>query len=365
MTQTAPTPAENTTRPLNVAVVGCGVIATPYARDMKAYGNLRLHGCFDLDAEKAAAYAAEFGARQYASLDELLADPEVELVVNLTVLPAHYDITKQALQAGKHVFSEKPLAGTAAQAWELVDLARERGVRLGCAPMTFLGASQQRALRELRGGVIGDVRVIYAETNHGRIETWHPVPFSFYEVGPLRDVGVYPLGVITSIFGPARSVWAYGTIVKEDRVSKRGVPYKVSAPDFYTAVVELEAGPVVRLTSSFYVNDKSRQSGIEFHGDTGSLFLSSWFQGEGRLELSPFGQPYAPLEGYEPDPTPFNWALALTEMASAIHEGRPHRVTGEQAAHIVEILEAAHRSIEQGGAVEVRSRFTPAAPVEG
>jgi predicted dehydrogenase len=225
--------------PLNVVIVGCGVIATPYAEGFADFPTLRLHVCFDVDASKRDAFAAAQGCRPYPSLEAALADPDADLIVNLTVLPAHYDVTKRALEAGKHVFSEKPLAASSAQAQELVALARDRGVRLGCAPVTHLGHAQQRAGQELRAGRIGPVRVIYAEANHARIETWHGAPHSFYRVGPLRDVGVYPLGVITSIFGPARRVWAYGTAVKPERVTKRGEPFEVEAPDWYVAVIEL------------------------------------------------------------------------------------------------------------------------------
>ncbi|GHF53561.1 putative dehydrogenase [Deinococcus metalli] len=352
--------------PLNVVIVGCGVIATPYAEGFADFPTLRLHGCFDVDASKRDAFAAAQGCRPYPSLEAALADPDADLIVNLTVLPAHYDVTKRALEAGKHVFSEKPLAASSAQAQELVALARDRGVRLGCAPVTHLGHAQQRAGQELRAGRIGPVRVIYAEANHARIETWHGAPHSFYRVGPLRDVGVYPLGVITSIFGPARRVWAYGTAVKPERVTKRGEPFEVEAPDWYVAVIELAAGPVVRLTASFYVTDRGKQpEAIEFHGDDGQLFLAHWFSPSAALEVAAFGQGYAPLEDFTPSTQEFRWAVALDEMARAIAEGRPHRVSGEQAAHLVEILEAAHLSIERGGAVELTTTFTAPEPLPG
>lgn len=351
--------------PMNVVIVGCGVIATPYAQGFSHYPSLRLHGCFDLDAGKAAQFAAEQGCRQYATLEDALSDPEAELIVNLTPLPAHYSVTKAALTAGRHVFSEKPLAGSSDEAQELVALARERGVRLGCAPVTFLGHAQQRALRELRGGRIGTVRAIYAEANHARIETWHGAPQSFYRVGPLRDVGVYPLGVVTAIFGPARRVWAYGTVLKRERLTKRGEPFTVEAPDWAVAVVELASGPVLRLTASFYVTDKGMQpEAIEFHGDDGQLFLNHWFSPRAGLRVARFGEEYAPLEGFTPSAVEFQWASALDELARAVREDRPHRVSGEQAAHIVEILEAAHRSMAQGGPVDLKTGFTPAGPVE-
>ncbi|MFB9991121.1 Gfo/Idh/MocA family protein [Deinococcus oregonensis] len=352
-------------QPVNLAVVGCGVIATPYAQGMQSYPALRLYGCFDVDPERARAYAEQQGCLAFESLEALLADPAVEIVVNLTVLPAHYAVTRQALEAGKHVFSEKPLASSSAQAQELVTLARTLGVRLACAPVTILGGAQQRALQELRAGRIGPVRVIYAEANHGRIESWHPVPQSFYGVGPLRDVGVYPLGIVTSIFGPASRVWAYGQAVKPQRVTKRGQPFEVSENDFYVALIEFASGPVLRLTASFYTTDKGKQTGIEFQGDDGQLYLSSWMAPDAALEVAQFGAVYEPLPDYTPAPQGWNWALALDDLARSLRENRPHRVPGEQAAHIVEILEAAHTSIREGKKVEVHSTFPAVAPALG
>ena len=351
--------------PVKIAIVGCGVIATPYAKDMLAYPSLRLHGCFDLDSARAQAYAEEHGCRTYDSLGALLGDPEVEVVVNLTVLSTHYEVSQQALEAGKHVFSEKPLAGSSAQAQELVALARARGVRLSCAPVTFLSEAQQRAMQELRSGRIGPVRVIYAEANHGRIETWHPVPDSFYRVGPLRDVGVYPLGIVTSIFGPDSRVWAYSKTVKRDRVTKRGVPFEATENDFYVAMVEFATGPVLRLTASFYTTDKGKQSsGLEFQGDDGQLYLSSWIAPRATIDLAAFGADYETLPDYTPVPHRFNWAVALDDLARSLQEDRPQRATGEQAAHIVDILEAAHTSIHEGSMIAVHSTFSPADPVE-
>ena len=136
------------------------------------------------------------------------ADPRVQLVVNLTAHRAHYGITAECLSAGKHVFSEKPLALSFTEASALLDLARRHGVRLACAPFTFMGEAQQTAAHILRSGELGTVRLIYADVNAGRVETWHPAPQSFYEVGPLFDVGGYALAIILSCLGPARRVSA-------------------------------------------------------------------------------------------------------------------------------------------------------------
>jgi predicted dehydrogenase len=348
--------------PLRVAIVGCGNIAGPYARSLAAAPEVELVAVTDLDRPRAEALATEVGCAVHDGLPSVLADARVELVVNLAIHHAHHAITKACLEAGRHVYSEKPLAMTPEEADELVELARARGVRLGCSPFTFLGEAQQEAWRVLRSGRLGRVRVAYAEVNWGRIESWHPAPTAFYEVGALFDVGVYPLTILTAFFGPARRVLAYGTVLHPERVTKRGEPFRITTPDFVVALVELEGGVVVRLTTNFYVSQTAKQTGIEFHGDDGSLHLRSWQDPHAPLEFAPFGRPYEPLPSF-PDRR-MEWGMGVREMAQAIREERPHRATGEQAAHVVEILAAAARSLREGAAVEVRSSFEPPAPIE-
>ncbi len=200
-------------RTIRAAILGCGNIAGPYAKDLAKAPQIELLGVADLDTTRAEALAAEHGITAYASPAALLADDRVELVVNLTIHHAHYAVTKACLEAGKHVHSEKPLALTTAEAEALVQLAAEKGLRLGCSPFTWMGEAQQTAWKLIREGQLGTVRVAYAEVNWGRIEAWHPNPGPFYQVGALFDVGVYPLTIMTTIFGPARRVWSYGTLL--------------------------------------------------------------------------------------------------------------------------------------------------------
>ena len=261
---------------LRVAIVGCGNISGRYGETLQAYDTVSIVGATDVDADRALAFVERFGGTAYASLGDVLADPDVDAVINLTSHGAHADVTAQSLQAGKHVHSEKPLAGSYAEARRLLELAEASGVRLSCSPITFMGEAQETAWRMVSSGAIGVVRIVYAEVNWGRIERWHPAPAPFYGVGPLVDVGVYPLTILTAMFGPARTVRAYGRVVLPDRTSASGEAFHVETPDFGVAVIELESGPVVRLTTSFYVGQHSKQSGIEFHGDGGSLFLESW-----------------------------------------------------------------------------------------
>ena len=344
-------------RALRVAVVGCGNISGPYGETMKAYPHVRVAGATDLDPALRAAFVGRFGGVDYPSLGALLADPTVDAVVNLTSHGVHAEITAAALEAGKHVHSEKPIAGSYAEARRLVELADTHGVRLSCSPITFMGEAQETAWRLLASGAIGTVRVVYAEVNWGRIETWHPRPEPFYRIGPLADVGVYPLTLLTAIFGPARRVAAYGRIVYPDRVTRTGEPFRVRAPDFGVTTIELESGALIRLTTSFYVGQQSKQSGIEFHGDAGSLFLSSWQEFDAAVELAPYGEPYEPLPVLSAFPG-IDWGRALAELGEAISEGRPHRAAGAHAAHVVQILDAVGTSLRECRPVEVTSTFT-------
>ncbi len=349
-------------RPTRVALVGCGNIAGPYAATLAASPAVTLLGVTDLEPARAETLAAAHGCRAYPSLEALLADPAVEMVVNLTIHHAHHAITRQCLEAGKHVYSEKPLALRPEQARELVTLAEARGLRLGCSPFTWMGEAQQTAWAAIRAGKLGTVRVAYAEVNWGRIETWHPAPAPFYEVGALWDVGVYPITLLTTFFGPVRRVLAYGTVLFPDRTTKEGLPFHIETPDWVVSVLELADGTVVRLTTTFYVTPRGLQRGIEFHGDAGSLHLGSWQDFDAPVTFAPFGQPYEPLPLLR-EAAPIRWGFGAEEMALALQAGNPPRASGAQAAHVVEVLAAIADSIAVGGTVAVHSTFAAPAPL--
>ncbi|HEY65063.1 MAG TPA: Gfo/Idh/MocA family oxidoreductase [Caldilineae bacterium] len=349
---------------VGIAIVGCGNIAEPYAETLQPYEHIRLVGAYDLIPQRAERLVARYGGKTYASMEELLADDAVDIVINLTIHHAHPAVIAQCLNAGKHVHSEKPLAMTYEEARALVDLAAEKGLRLSCSPITYMGEAQQTAWKLIREGKLGAVRVAYAEVNHGRIESWHPNPEPFYEVGALFDVGVYPLTILTTFFGPARRVTAYGKVVYPDRVTEEGRPFHIETPDFVVAVVELANGTVVRLTTNFYVGHHSKQKGIEFHGDLGSLYLGSWQNFAAPVEFAGYGKPYSPVPLVKEPYPGTEWSRAVVEMVDAISEGRPQRATGAQAAHVVEILCAIRRSYTEGRPVPVESDFTPPSPMD-
>jgi predicted dehydrogenase len=349
---------------INLGLVGCGNIAGPYADDFRGYDHLRLKGVTDINLERARDLGDKHQCPVYPSLEALLDDPAIDLIVNLTVPRAHYAIIQQCLNAGKHVYSEKPLALISTEAQALVALAKQKNLRLGCSPFTAMGEAQQTAWKIVRSGQLGNVRVVYADVNWGRIETWHPAPESFYEVGVLWDVGVYPLTLLTTMFGPARRVWAQGKVILSDRMTKDGQPFHLTTPDFVVAMIELAGGPLIRLTANFYVSNAStRQTGIELHGDKRSLSLASWVTSNSTVEIADFGSDFQTVPLVKAPPDNFRWGRGVAEMAEAMLTGRPHRTAGEQAAHIVEILEATDRSMRTQAAVDIASMFWSPAPM--
>lgn len=349
---------------LHVGIIGTGNIAGPYVTDLKTYPHLELAGVADIDPAKAAVFAAEHSLHAYPIVMDMLEDPAVDIVVNLTAHFAHHPVTTQALEHGKHVYSEKPLAVTTAQARGLVDLANEKGLRLACSPFTLAGEAAQTAWKLIRDGQCGKIRVAYAEVNWGRIESWHPAPGPFYEVGALFDVGVYPLTILTAIFGPAKRAQSYGKVLYPDRLTQEGEPFHIDTPDFAVTLLEMADGTVVRLTTNFYVGHHNKQTGIEFHGDKGSLYLSSWQNFDAQVEFADYDGEYMPVPFLRPPSEGTPWGRGVAELASAIQENRPHRFSGEHAAHVVEILNAATESMQDGRRVEITSTFTPPPPLK-
>lgn len=348
---------------LSLALVGCGNIAERYAAAIVAAPGLELAGATDLEPVRAEALVVARGGRRYPDLAAVLADDAVDAVVNLTVPQAHAEVSAAALAAGKHVHSEKPLALRHADAVRLVELARSHGVRLSSAPATLLGEAQQTLWKLVREGAAGTVRAVYAEANWDRLERWHPDPRSLYAVGPLVDVGVYPLTIVTALFGPVRRVTGYVTTLERERRLLDETPFTPEAPDFSVALLEHDGGVVTRLTATFYVGP-SKQRGVEVHGDAGSVYMPTWAEADSRVEVQVRGGEYERVELVrEPFPG-IDWGRALVDLAEAIEEGRPHRASGEHAAHVVEVLEAARASAASGGAVAVGSEFTPPEPME-
>lgn len=353
-------------RRFRVGIVGTGSISGAYGAHIAANPALEIVAATDLDPARAAAFASEHGGRAVATLDALLAE-DIDVVINLTVQAEHYRVTKAALEAGRHVHVEKPLALHSSEAWELVELARSRGLRLSCSPFTLLGEAQQTAWRLIRDGRIGQVRLVYAQVDWGRIESWHPAPRPFYEVGPLSDVGVYPLAIVTALLGPVARVYAVGRTLLAERTSVDGSRFTVNGPDTWLVTFELQDGTLFRLAASFYTGQQAKgNASIAFHGDTGDVWLGHSVLFDTPVEIAAFGndEPHETVPPIRPDAPAFDWSRGVEELAEAIAEGRPHRASAEQAAHLVDVFEAVAASAARDGAgVQVTSSFAAPAPM--
>lgn len=352
---------KQTVAPLRVAVVGCGNIANAYGEAMRAHSQIQIMGATDLDPSRARAWTEKHGGRTYESLDAVLGDAAVEAVVNLTIQNAHVEVVTRSLQAGKHVHSEKPLAPTYAEAARLVQLADARGLRLSSAPVTWLGEAQQTAWKLVREGRIGTPRVAYATVDWGRIETWHPNPVPFYAVGPVFDVGVYPLALLTAWFGPVARVSASGAIVLPARTAKDGKPFTLTTEDWIVAVLEFRSGLRARLTADFYVGDPAEnRAGLEVHGDTGSV-STAWFAATAPVRWGRFGDAYQSVRPVRPPagqgPWWCDWGAGVLELWRGLRERRPHPTGGAHAAHVVDVMENVHHAIREKRPIELASTF--------
>jgi len=336
---------------VNCLFVGAGAIAPEYAAGLAA-SSLSVAGVCDLDGDRAAALADAYGCPSFTDLDRALGAVDAPLVVNLTGHAAHAPVTRTALAADRHVYSQKPLALDADDAGELVATARRRGLALGCAPGTPRAPAQRRAGRLLADGRLGSVGVGYAHAHVGRVTDWHDDPESFLEVGPLYDGAVYPLALLVSWFGPVERVRVADRLdAWPDRETRRP-----STPSHVEATLAFGSGPTVRLTASFYVPHRSREFyGLELHGDDGSLYL----RGTGAMETDADDVRFGRIgRGYTSAPpgTPergYRYVDPVERLAESVAEGSPSRSGGRRGAHVVAVCNAIEAAAEDGGPVAV------------
>lgn len=351
---------------LGIGVVGCGNISLTYMRNAALFDGVELRACADLSADVAAARAAEYGIRAL-SLDSLLADEEVDLVLNLTVPNAHFDVSMAALAAGKHVFSEKPLAATVAQGRAIVAEAQRRGLALGSAPDTFLGAAGRLARRLVEEGAIGDIVTGTAFMMGRGMEHWHPNPAFYYQPGggPVLDMAPYYLTMLVNLLGPVTRVTAVSRTGSKERLITsegplNGTQFSVGTPTSVMALLEFAAGAVVTLGMSWDVFRHSIPP-IELHGTKGSLRLPDPDTFGGTLAISRSGASWEelPTDGVlhghnnwpfaAPDRANYRM-LGVADLAFALEAGRPPRASGARALHILEVMEAILNAAETGEA---------------
>lgn len=354
--------------PVKIGVIGCGNISDVYFQAGKTFGILDIVACADLDPERAAAKAEKHGIQRACSVDDLLADPEIRIVVNLTIPNAHASVGIRALQAGKCLYNEKPLAITLEDGRRMLEIAREKGVLIGGAPDTFLGAGLQTCRKLIDDGWIGEPIAATAFMQcHGH-ESWHPDPEFYYHVGggPMFDMGPYYLTALVSLIGPVKRVTGSARITFPERTitsePKFGTTIAVETPTHIAGVMDFGNGAVGTIVTSFDVWAHTLPC-IEIHGTTGSLGVPdpNTFGGSVRVRRAgtadwsdiPHTHPYASQSR----------GIGVADMAYALRTGRPHRANGEITCHVLETMHAFLTASAENRHVTIESTCTRPAPL--
>ena len=349
---------------MKIGIIGCGTISGAYFGGAQKTDVLEIKSCADIRMEAAQSVAEKYGC-QAASVDELLADEEIELVVNLTIPKAHAEVGLATLEAGKHTYSEKPFSVDIETGQNLLKKAAEKGLRVGCAPDTFLGAGIQTSRKALDEGAIGrPIAGAAFMCGHGH-ESWHPSPAFYYDVGggPMLDMGPYYITALVNILGPVKRVAGITTKAFEERIatsdaaSGQRIPVKTTT--HLTGAIEFANGAIITMIMSF---DMWRHSlpCIELYGETGSMQVPdpNGFGGSVRVSAARDGWSDVPLA------FPKNARMiGVIDMVRAIQSARPHRVSGALAYHVLEVMLAFDKSSQSGQHAEIESTVERPAPL--
>jgi len=345
-----------------IGIVGAGVISSQYLTTLTSAADVEVRYVADFDEDRARSRADEFGVVGSGSYEGLLADDAIEVVVNLTVPQVHTEVTAQALDAGKHVWTEKPLALTGSDGRELLDVAAGRGLRLGCAPDTFLGGGLQTALRIVGSGRIGTPRSAFANFQYGGPNLWHPNPDFLFQQGggPLLDMGPYYLTALVQVFGPAVRVSAQAIMGTAQRVIRKGPrageAFPVEVPTHVAALYEFADGGVADVILSF--DTPIRRVALEVAGTAGALRLPDPNEFTGDCELF---APDGTSEVVEPSASGGpGRGTGVVDLVRSLRAGVPERASGGLAYHVLDMMLATEEAARAGRPVAITSRVQPA-----
>jgi predicted dehydrogenase len=354
-----------------VAIIGIGDISGIYLENLtKIFRQIEVVGVCDLVREKAEKAQAKFGiAKIYETMHDAFADDQVEIIVNLTRPYEHFEVTKDALEAGKHVYSEKPLGATGEEGEQLIALALQKGLQIGGAPDTFLGASIQTCRKLIDDGFIGDVIGFNASMICRGHESWHPDPAFYYQFGggPMLDMGPYYLTALVNLVGRVSGVTSVVRTSFQQRLitsqPRSGTLVDVEVPTYITGILEMDNGAVGNVFTTFDVVYKE-QARFEIYGSEGTLIVP---------DPNCFGNPIYLLRPETGElkemPLLFDYkensrGLGLADMAAAIRGGRPIRANMEQLFHVLDVMTAFKRSSDKKAREEIHSPFERQAPME-
>ncbi|MEV6963990.1 Gfo/Idh/MocA family oxidoreductase [Hamadaea sp. NPDC051192] len=349
-------------KPVGVAVVGCGTISHQYFTTLAARPEVRIIACADLDLDRAAKVALDHAVPVHGDLATVLAHPEVELVVNLTIPAAHAPVALAAIRAGKHVYTEKPFAATPAEAAEVLAQAAAAGVLTGGAPDTFLGAGLRTAARVVSDGEIGDPLSAIVLMQGPGPHRWHPDPEFLFGPGggPLFDMGPYYLTALAVLFGPVTRVSATARKGFTERVigqgPRAGQTFPVEVATHVTALLEYAGGQVATVVFSFD-SPLSRQGFFEITGTTATLAAPNPNKFTGPVQIRRAGDSeWTDIPVPEADD---GRGIGVCDLARAIRTGERHRASGELAAHVVDVMAAIQESAERSAIIELSSPWRP------
>lgn len=361
-----------------VGIIGCGEISNIYMNNISRYFHgLTVVACADIDPNRARLAADRHGIAKACSAEELLADADIDVILNLTVPKVHYEINRQALLAGKHVYCEKPMALSMDQVEELQRLSREGRLALGCAPDTFLGPALQTCRKLIDDGWIGrPVAAVANMVSHGH-ETWHPNPDFFYQKGggPMMDMGPYYISALVSMLGPVLSTSCFcGQGQESRRIYTReryGQEIPVEVPTHYAGILKFRQGTIASLNMSFDVW-LSHLPKLEIYGTEGTLVVPDPNRFDGEVKLLRADSLIKEVDGKKAGEAagmlsrPEMWehfksmprmfgrpaenmrGLGLADLAGALEAGREHRTNPEFTGHITEVLLSFEKAQREG-----------------
>jgi predicted dehydrogenase len=360
---------------LGVGFIGTGNISSAYLKailgkdGLPGFSVLDVRALSDMRDEAASARAAEFGLKAM-TVDEMLADPSIDLVVNLTIPRAHVEVGLKCLAAGKHVYSEKPLGITFAEGQKLLDAARAANLRIGSAPDTFLGGAHQQARAVVDSGVLGQIVGGTAFMQSPGHESWHPDPAFYYDLGggPMLDMGPYYITDLVNLLGPVARVSAMASRLRLERTitsePKRGQTMPVKVDTHVTGALGFANGAIVQIAMSFDVAGHKHVP-LEIYGTEQTLIVPdpNFFGGVVETKKRGRDEEWLPVEIAQPYADGNYRSLGVADMASAVLENRPHRANGDLALHVLEVMEAFEHAAKDGRTVDIKTPVERPAPL--
>lgn len=345
---------------VKIGVIGCGMISKAYFNGGKLFRILDIAACADINMDAAREKAEEFGC-EAVTVDEILNDPEIEIILNLTIPAVHAEIDMRALEAGKHVYAEKPLAVDRADGEKIISTAKEKKLLVGSAPDTVLGGGTQTCRKLLDDGWIGKpIAGTAFMMGHGP-EGWHVNPGFYYQKGggPMFDMGPYYLTSLITLMGPVKRVGAICGAAFKERIATSekhfGKKLPVEVPTHYSGVLEFHNGAVINMVISFDIWGHGNNPFIELYGIEGSMKVPNPNAFGGTVSVK-----RADYEEWREVPLTHAYtdnmrSIGLADMAYAVRTGRPHRCSGEVAYHVLDIMHTFEESSEAGRFLEVKS----------